>query len=451
MNFTKPLELAAATLLTIASAAALGQNAISVPASTFDVGHGFSATFERTLYTSRHDSLNRYNGSEVTSLSLHRKFGAGTFHYGNTYAPSERHQHVGFSTKRITGAYFQGSGESFSKAGSGLYQDLNHYFFHGGSRAPFRFQGGGLDVEMGNGLSAQVAGIRINSPGLEDRSGHYAGISAGRLSGGIFGMDRGGEGVGQGFNLAFDGVRAGFEYQEVHSDTGAHLRRVGFSWRSNPVTRLSLELEDAGNPLYAAADERRVMFRFQRSFGPGTSFTAAEQQGESSEEGGNQGKDENKYVKVVAIGLGVGALAAAVSSGDGGSDESQRFASADEAAFDVLNGINPTSVQENREHGGWVYRQADGSFNSTTPIAGDVASVNIGNPVTAVPIGTQAAASYHTHGGPDPRYDNENFSPQDILSDVLAGVDGYLGTPAGFLKKHDLNANQVYVLGRIAN
>ena len=96
---------------------------------------------------------------------------------------------------------------------------------------------------------------------------------------------------------------------------------------------------------------------------------------------------------------------------------------------------------------GWVLQ----GVGVASSLAGDEASVNIGNPVTAVPAGTRATASYHTHGGPDPRYDNENFSPQDILSDVLVGVDGYLGTPSGVLKKHVLNTNQVIILGRIAN
>lgn len=421
------------------------QSVFSGTASTFEVGQGFSATVERAFYSSRHGALDRFNGSEVTSFAVHRKFSPGTFHYGNTYAPSEKHQHFGFSSGRFTGAYFQGSGVSFSKAGSGLYKDLNHYFFHGGSRAPFSFQGGGLDLEVGNGLSAQVAGVRIKSPGLQDRSGHYAGFSAGRLSGGLFSLERSGAGVGHGFNFSFGGPRTGFEYQEVRSDTGAHLKRAGFRWRSDRGSRFSIDLEDARNPLYAEADERRVMFRFQRSFGLGMSFSAAEQESEGGEESSG-----NKYGKVVMIGLGVGVLAAAVSSGDG-SDESARFATADEAAFDVMNRINPVSVQQNREHGGWIFRKPDGSFNSTNPVAGGVASVNIGNPVTSVPPGTAATASYHTHGGPDPRYDNENFSPQDILSDIQAGVDGYLGTPAGFLKKHTLSSNQITIIGRIAN
>ena len=169
-----------------------------------------------------------------------------------------------------------------------------------------------------------------------------------------------------------------------------------------------MELEDAHNPLYSGADERRVMFRFQRTLGHRPAFNAA--QPEAAEEEGT--KSKNKYGKVVGIGLGAVVVAAAVSSGDSDGDGANRFATADEAAFDVLNRINPVSVRENREHGGWIYRKADGSFNSTNPIPGDVASVNIGNPVESVPRGSTATASYHTHGGPDPRYDNENFSPR---------------------------------------
>jgi len=437
------------TLLTFLAAANAGWAQSEYPevASTFGLGRGFSATVEHKYHNSRHGAFSQFNGSEVTTFSMHRELRPGTFHYGNTFAQSESHQHFGFSTDRFTGAYFQGSGVSFSKTGSGLYKDLNHYFFHGGNRAPFQFKGGGLDLDVGSGVSVQIAGTKVKSPGLEDRDGRYAGVSVGKWSGGFFGLERGGEGVGRGFNFTFRGVTTGIEYQEVLSNTGAHLRRLGFSWRTHPSSRFSVELEDARNPLYADADERRVMFRIQRTFGRSRSFGAVEQDGENGEGTGKQ----TKYGTVVAIGLGVGVLAAAVSSGDSGDDGAARFATPDEAAFDVMNKINPVSVQQNREHGGWIYKKPDGSYDSTNPVAGGVASVNIGNPATSVPAGTAASASYHTHAGPDPRYDNENFSPQDILSDILIGLNGYLGTPAGFLKKHIVATNQITVLGRIAN
>ncbi|MDA9982050.1 DUF4329 domain-containing protein [Gammaproteobacteria bacterium] len=407
-------------------------------------GESFSTTVKHYYRTSRHQALSQFNGSEVTTISLHRTIGANVLHYGNTWAADEKHQYLGFSAGPATASFFHGSGRSISQTGSALYQDLNHYYFHGGNHSPFSFQGGGLDLDVGRGASAQFAGVRIKTPNVEDRAGYYAGLTAGRWAGGMFALERGSEGIGHGFNFSYSGNRSGFEFQEIQTDTGAHMRRLGFNWRSRRGTRWSMDLEEARNPLYASGDERRLMVRYQRSFGRTMSFSAAEESGEAT-------KKHDRYGKVLAIGLGVGAVALAVSSGDSGGDNAQRFATPNEAAFDVMNRINPVSVRENREHGGWIYRSADGSFASTTPVAGGVASVNIGNPVTAVPQGTTANASYHTHGGPDPRYDNENFSPQDILSDIMAGVNGYLGTPAGFLKQHLVAANQVIVLGRIAN
>ena len=412
-----------------------------------DYGKGFSADVQHYYRNSRHQGLSQYNGAEVTTVSLRQTVGASVLHYGNTYAPDEKHQYFGVSAGPAAAALFHGTGQSISKTGSVLYQDLNQYFFHGGKRSPFSFDGGGLDLDVGRGVSTQFAGVRIKSPNVQNRSGFYAGLSAGRWTGGVFGLKRGSQEVGQGINFSYSGKRSGFEYQDVSSDTGAHVRRMGFNWHGRRGSRWSMDIEQARNPLYSDADERRVMFRYQRSFGRTMTFAAAEENGEGEE----SASKEDKYGKALAIGLGVGVVAVAVSSGDSGGDNTQRFSTPNEAAFDVMNTINPVSVRENREHGGWIFRNADGSFGSTNPVAGDVSSVSIGNPVTSVPQGTAANASYHTHGGPDPRFDNENFSPQDILSDVVAGVNGYLGTPAGFLKQHILTTNQVIVLGRIAN
>ncbi len=412
--------------------------------SGVDYGESFSATVKRYSHSSRHHALSRFNGSEAATISLHRSIGSNVLHYGNTWATDEKHQYLGFTAGPATAAFFHGSGRSFSRAGSALYQDLNHYYFHGGNRSPFSFQGGGLDLEVGKGASAQFAGVRIKSPNVQERAGYYAGLTAGHWASGVFALERGSEGVGHGFNFSYSGNRSGFEFQEIQTDTGAHVRRLGFNWHSQRGSRWSMDVEEARNPLYAGGDERRVMVRYQRSFGRSMSFSAAEESGESA-------KKQDKFGKVLALGLGVGVVALAASSGDSGGDNAQRFATPNEAAFDVMNRINPVSVSQNREHGGWIYSSADGSFGSTTPAAGDVASVNIGNPVGSVPRGTAANASYHTHAGPDPRFDNENFSPQDILSDNLVGLNGYLGTPAGFLKQHVVATNQIIVLGTIAN
>ena len=37
----------------------------------------------------------------------------------------------------------------------------------------------------------------------------------------------------------------------------------------------------------------------------------------------------------------------------------------------------------------------------------------------------------HTHGGPDPRFDNENFSPGDLAYSNANDFHAGLGTPAG--------------------
>ena len=414
--------------------------------ANLDNGKGLSTTIQHYYHNSRHQGLSQFNGSEITTFSFHRSIGSNVLHYGTTYALNERHGYAGFSVGGATFAYFHGNGNAFSKAGSALYQDLNQYFFHGGSPSKFSFQGSGLDLDLPKGVSAQFAGIRVKAPNVENRYGYYAGLSSGLFKGGLFGLERGSDRVGHGFNFAVGGPRLNFEYQQIKSETGAHVRRVGFSWKSNSISRWSVDIEDAHNPLYASADEQRIMFRYQRTLSRPRLFAATE-----DEEAQAKKKSQEKWATIVGVGVGVGVAAAAVSSGDDNNDSAQRFSTQHGAAFDVLNEINPVSVRQNREHGGWVYRNADGSFGHTDPVAGQVASVNIGNPMTAIPGGTQATATYHTHGGPDPRYDNENFSPQDILSDRIAGVDGYLGTPAGFLKYHELATGRISTIGRIAN
>ena len=150
---------------------------------------------------------------------------------------------------------------------------------------------------------------------------------------------------------------------------------------------------------------------------------------------------------VAAAAVGVALLA---SSGLGDQDEQLRYASQHVAARQVLNGINPKSVAENREYGGWVYRNADATFSATEPKQGTVDAVNIGSP-NSVPRGTVATASYHSHAAYDPRYDSEHFSPTDIAMDVAWGVDGYLATPVGTFKYHQYLTGLIFTLGTVAN
>jgi hypothetical protein len=411
---------------------------------SFDNGEGLAGTSTYYTFNSRHGDFHAHNGTPVSRYLLHQSIGTGTLHYGGTLAGDEQHYYGGVSLGPATLAYFQGEGESFSKADNPLYADLNQYFFHGGSRADFEFQGIGANLDLPGGISTQFAFTSVRAANVRDRDGYYAGVAGRFLELGVFELDNGGDRTGKGLNLGFNAGRLDLDLQDIRSEFGARVRRVALNWDGRRSIEVSLELEQMRNDLYSRDDEQRVMLRIRKRFGRTPVFSAAE----DSEDAGDNGRPG--FGKAVAIGVGVGAAAAALGSGSG-SNGAPRFAERNEAARSVLNRINPVSVQQNIEHGGWIYRNADNSFSYTQPVAGTVDSVNIGNPQTTVPNGTAASASYHTHGGPDPRYDNENFSPQDLLSDRLAGVDGYLGTPAGFMKLHNMRTGTITVVGRINN
>ncbi len=435
------------TILLACWAAALAPAAAEEAPQTFsfDNGAGLTGTASHHRFSSRHGDFYPHDGTPVSRFLLHRSYGPGALHYGTTLAGDEQHYYGGVSLGPATLAYFRGRGESFSKTSNPLYHDLNQYFFHGGSRSKFEVHGAAANVALPGGLSTQLAYSNISAPRVEDRHGYYAGVSHGRFEGGVFQVDRGGEKVGGGLNLGIAAGAIDLSYQDIRSDYGARVRRVALEWDTSPSSGFALELEEARHDRYFGGDEQRVMFRFRKSLGRIPAFNAAEAEDDDT---AGQGPG---FGKAVGIGVGLGVAAVALSSGDSGNDGATRFAVRNDAASSVLNRINPVSVRQNIEHGGWIHRNADNTFGHTEPVAGIVNSVNIGNPSTSVPAGTTASASYHTHGGPDPRYDNENFSPQDLLSDRLAGVDGYLGTPAGFMKLHDLKTNSVTVLGRINN
>lgn len=107
-----------------------------------------------------------------------------------------------------------------------------------------------------------------------------------------------------------------------------------------------------------------------------------------------------------------------------------QFPTVGEASGDALNYINPVSIRQNTEYGGYITRNPNGTYSATNPLRGGPADVNIG------PVPPGAAGNYHTHGAYDPRYDNERFSPADIIGDVLSGLPGYLGTPGGSFQRH---------------
>lgn len=127
-----------------------------------------------------------------------------------------------------------------------------------------------------------------------------------------------------------------------------------------------------------------------------------------------------------------------------------------DAARAALNDANPTSIRENREYGGLIYRNPDGTYGYTAPNHGSGTSYD---PSTAsVPPGTTRVGDYHTHGDystddghgnpvrtNDPALDafnSDNFSTPDlrgIEQDAQGNPDyrGYLGTPSGTFREYD--------------
>ena len=115
------------------------------------------------------------------------------------------------------------------------------------------------------------------------------------------------------------------------------------------------------------------------------------------------------------------------------------YRSADIAAANAIADINPTSIREDKEYAGWIYRTENGWYSYTAPNQGIYDESSPGaRPLTAI-------GDYHTHGAWKRGYynartgedGNENFSrgPGADL-DIPTGDTAYLGTPHGRLLKY---------------
>jgi len=140
------------------------------------------------------------------------------------------------------------------------------------------------------------------------------------------------------------------------------------------------------------------------------------------------------------------------------SPKTNTFKTQHEAALHVSKNINQTSINENREYGGMIYQNQDGTFSYTEPKQGTIDGVDPGGPAS-VPEGTKPVAYYHTHGGDDPQYDNENFSniydpiDKESYGDIPYAdankIDGYLATPKGKFKYYSHTNQKVETLGNL--
>jgi len=366
---------------------------------------------------------------------------SGTWHFAGAHGRNQTATQLGFSTRRFHVAGFSGSGEGVATLPNG-YAYLDPFHFHGGSAKAYGYNGVSVRQGFGQG-SLHVSSMAIDARGLETRKVHAAGLTWRQHGATAVRVLRGGDDIGKVYSL-FSGsprIRVGLDHM-VHRNGARHTALTLSGVRKG--VRYGVSLVEARNPLYDVKNERRLQF--------GLSFSTRKlHRGFAVTESADQEEAEESNSRNYLIAGGLVAIGLGLSSGSSGGDSDSRFSGQDQAAFNVLNRINPRSVAENREYGGYVYRNPDGSYASTRPIQGEVASVRLPFPSDIVPSGSSASATYHTHGGPDPRFDNENFSPVDIATDEFLGLDGYLGTPAGKFRYHNVVTGEIVTLGTIAN
>jgi hypothetical protein len=142
------------------------------------------------------------------------------------------------------------------------------------------------------------------------------------------------------------------------------------------------------------------------------------------------------------------------------------FNTQDDAAYDVLTGINSKSIADNREYGGLIFKNPSGDYGFTAPIAGKESGfTSMG---IKIPEGSTLAGDYHTHADysilvdgqikrtSDPNFDgaktiaspagSNNFSSDDFEGIrksstpngvPIPGYRGYVATPDGSVFSYD--------------
>ncbi len=144
------------------------------------------------------------------------------------------------------------------------------------------------------------------------------------------------------------------------------------------------------------------------------------------------------------------------------------FDTIDEAALDFARCYNELSIADKQEYGSAIYRVTKLSityhkapwyllilgikytpkvtvtikYSYTKPFIGKEGNTVIPNFLTTKPI----VSTVHTHANYDPKYDNENFSKQDIGWSRVFRMDSYVVTPGGYLKKYTYSNGKISII-----
>ena len=459
-------------IVSVVMPAQAADNFWQLPASqtqTRQSGHSLIGNndFSASLFTSQQIDLEgKYTEQSAISLTQNLSDTSSlNFEYADTR--DERNFMFGYTNNNLSVSVMNGSGEDYARL-SGNYTDLDPYLFHGGVDQDFNTNGYAVDYNFGRFGHMQFGQATVKADHLLNRRARYFEWSNSKMFARATQFTRAQDKIGSGLDIGYAfGSRQDklLALQSMQLDQGRSMQRLRFQFNGKKSRQYWIDVAAHHNPLYQSNDDYRLMFSFKTVLG--SSFASYQNDEVSpSSEGSSEDQaieDENGttasankktkgkgWKRAVFIGLGVGAAAGLSSSGSETQDTNFRAQKQNDAAFDVLNAVNPQSVRVNREFGGWVFINPDGSFSSTVPVRGDFKSVQLPNPAEVIPAGSRITASYHTHAAFDPNFDNENFSPTDLSLDRDNNFDGYLGTPAGQLKFHDVTDDSITVIAQIA-
>ena len=394
------------------------------------------------------DFFNRdqsYSGLNFTSFNTLAK--DKYLHFSTDVSRNEQHASTNFALGSWEFGFSAGKGQQFIKTRQS-FNGIDPYVIHGGSPAEFNYYSGNVGLKINTGNSLFLGSSTIETNKLANRKTDFIGLNGKHVSATFMNFKRGSSNIGKGISMIGEINKVQFGYQQISRNNGAHVKKASINFQPPGVKNgiFGFSVESINNPLYREKDDLSFMLTFSGEFQKPKSPVFQADENEDSREA-----TVRRLNQMSVIGLAVVGGAVIAGSGSSSNDNTVNFTAKNQqdAAFLVLNNINPISVKENREYGGLIVRNQDGSFGSTKPIPGDVSSVRI--PDDIAPAFTVPTAFYHTHGGPDPNFDNENFSPQDISIAIATNRDSYLGTPDGSFKFYNVSRGQVKTLGRIAN
>ncbi len=374
-------------------------------------------------------------------LSLNPRLGDSTLHLSLQGDPDNGHRQAGFGRGRFALSFVNGQGEGLSLSrGSG--HTLQSNFFHGAVTRPFSYSGLSTSYAWAPDIHQHAGTVTITSSETDDRTVHYTGISTPSFRGGAYAVERGPDSVGLGSYLGWRTGPWEIEAQELRSETSARWRQVGFAFNDDRGGTLRTSFGMGRNRLYEEAEDSRFMLTYRVPLGGGKAQAKVSARNLHGGSTGTAGAFDGAFdFTIVAVGSGL-----VVTSGQETLDEWPRFPQQHQAAYSQLYVYNPISVRENREYGGAVYRNPDGTYSPAQYVVPGMAHSVTYNPHWLVPSWTRATAAWHTHGAYDPNYVGEMFSPTDIRASQNLQVDAYLGTPLGRMLYYELRTNLIYKL-----